>query len=287
MKSMICESLAPCRIFSLTWFLKSSASGALESAMVWFWQARQRIPAASVMTLCSSAGSAAAGAASFAYAHDVGASSARSRAKGLATAELLHQGQHLVLDDLRRERADSLVADDAALVDHVGLGNAIDAVVDPDPAFDVEDRELIGVAHGLEPRQAVFALVPVVEPVERDRPAFREVEQHGVFLAAGDAPGSPDIEHPDAAEHVLFRESLRRLVQLRQFEVRRGLADERRGNLARVEREPDREQCDQRREDGEGQYEAIHRPSFRTRAARAGIQCRWSPKVAGFPLSRE
>src|SRR6266508_6193320 len=99
MKSMICESLAPCRIFSLTWFLKSSASGALESAMVWFWHTRQRSSEASVMTLCSSAGSTAAGAASFASAHGAVAASSRN-ARDLSTAELLHQRQQLFLDNL-------------------------------------------------------------------------------------------------------------------------------------------------------------------------------------------
>src|SRR6266568_6053600 len=119
MKSMICESLAPCRIFSLTWFLKSSASGALESAMVWFWQTRQRSSAASVMTLCSSAGSAAAGAASFANAHETVAARSRN-GRTLSTTEFFYQRQHLVLDDLARERADALVADEPELVDHVG-----------------------------------------------------------------------------------------------------------------------------------------------------------------------
>src|SRR5713226_4189185 len=261
MKSMISESLLPCRILSLTWFLRSSASGAFESAMVWFWQTRQRNSAASVITLCSRAGSAAAGAASFARAPGAAETSNRN-ARSLTTVELLHQRQHLLLDELRGQRADALVTDDAALVDHVGLWHAVDAVIDADPAFDVIDREPIGIAHRLEPRQAVLAPVLVVQPVERDRPAFREVEQHRMFLATADAPGGPDIEHPDAADHVLFREGLRRLVQLRQFEMRRGLADERRRNLARIEREPDPEQRNERREDGEGQYEAIHRFLF-------------------------
>src|SRR5881396_3930802 len=140
MKSMICESLAPCRIFSLTWFLKSSASGAFESAIVWFWQTRQRSSAASVMTLCSSAGSAAAGAASFANAHEAVAIRSRN-GKTLSTAEFFHQWQQLFLEDLRRESADPLVADDAELVDHVGLGHAGDAVVDADPAVRVVDRK--------------------------------------------------------------------------------------------------------------------------------------------------
>src|SRR5437867_11837438 len=136
MKSMICESLLPCRIFSLTWFLRSSASGAFESAMVWFWHTRQRSSEASAMTLCSSAGSAAAGAASFASAHGAVAASSRN-ARDLSTAELLHQRQQLFLDDLRCKRADAFVADDPELVDQVGLGHAVDAVVDADLAVEI------------------------------------------------------------------------------------------------------------------------------------------------------
>src|SRR5467141_1686935 len=251
MKSMICESLLPCRIFSLTWFLRSSASGAFESAMVWFWQTRQRSSAASVMTLCSSAGSAAAGAASFAYTHGTVAARIRN-ASDLSTAELFHQGQQLFLDDLGRERADALVADDAELVDHVGLGHAVDAVVDADLAVEVVDREPVGIAHAFKPRQAVFALVLVVEPVERHGAACREVEQHRVLFAAADAPGGPDVEDPDLAEHVFFSEGLGSFVQLRQLEMRCRLADERRGHFARIEREADPEQSDERHEDGQG-----------------------------------
>src|SRR5574342_1170709 len=135
MKLMISESLAPCRIFSRTWFLRSSASGALESAMVWFWQTRHRSSLESAMTRRSRAGSGAAEVASFAGAH--GEATSRRRARSLTTTELLDQRQDLALDDLRSERADALVANDAALVDHVGLGHTVHAVIDADPAFQV------------------------------------------------------------------------------------------------------------------------------------------------------
>src|SRR5712691_8556708 len=187
MKSMICESLAPCRIFCRTWFLRSSASGAFESAIVWFWHTRQRSSEASVMTLCSSAGSAAAGAASFAGAAAAAEASSRNTSS-LSTFELLDQREHLLFDDLRRERADALVADHPELVDHVGLGHTVDAVVDPDLPVEVEDGELVGVAHACQPCQAVLALVFVVESVDRYGAACGELQQHRVFLAAADAP---------------------------------------------------------------------------------------------------
>src|SRR5438132_5461559 len=258
MKSMICESLLPCRIFSLTWFLRSSASGAFESASVWFWHTRQRSSAASVMTLCSSAGSAAAGAASFATA-DEAVAARRTNRRTLSTAQFFHQWQQLLLEDLRRDRADAFVADDAELVDHVGLGHGVDAVVDRDPAVEVVDRKLVGIAHASEPRQAVLAPVLVVEPVDRHGAAGGEIEQHGMLLAAADAPGSPDVEHPHLAEHVALGERPGRLVQLRQLEMRRRLADQRRGHLARIELESDAEQRDQRDEDGDGNGVARHR----------------------------
>src|SRR5882672_6083650 len=202
--------------------------------MVWFWHTRQRSSEASVVTLCSSTGSAAAGAASFANVHAAVAARSRNE-KTLSTAEFFYQRQHLVLDDLARERADALVADDPELVDDVGLGHAVDAVVDADLAVEVVDREPVGIAHAFEPREAVFALVLVVEPVERYRAARGEVEEHRVLFAAADAPGGPDVEDPDLAEHVFFGEGLRSFAQLRQLEMRRRLADERRGHFARIE----------------------------------------------------
>src|ERR1700675_1071665 len=152
MKSMISESLWPSRIFSRTWLRRSAASSALESAMVWFWHTRQRSSAESAMTLCSMAGAGAAGGPSRERTAAHGASS-RAKKSSLATAELLHQRQYFLLQYLCGDRPDTLVADDAALVDHVGLGHAVDAVVDADAALRVERRELVGIAHVLQPRQ--------------------------------------------------------------------------------------------------------------------------------------
>src|SRR5262245_43363407 len=138
---------------SRSWFLRSSASGAFESASVWFWHTRQRSSSASAITRFSSTGSAAAGAASFAVS---GAASiaASSTTSALGTVELFDQRQEGVLHYLRSERADLLVADHALLVDHVGLGHAVDAVVDADAAVEVVDRDLVGIAHAFQPREA-------------------------------------------------------------------------------------------------------------------------------------
>src|SRR4051812_12591887 len=219
MKSRICASLCPWRIFSRTCSRRSTARSALESAIVWFWQTRQRSSDASAMTRASSAGSDAAGAASFAPAWASQASATRTTS-ALATLQLLDERQQRLLDDLRRERADALVADHSALVDQVGLGNAVDAVVDPDPALEVVGGRLVRVAHALQPGEAVLALVLVVHPDQRHGAVLRQLEQHGMLLAAGHAPRGPDVEHPHLAEHVALGERLFRFVQLRQLEMR-------------------------------------------------------------------
>src|SRR5215472_59787 len=243
---------------SRSWFLRSSASGAFDSASVWFWHTRQRSSSASAITRFSSAGSAAAGAAACPTS-SAATSAASSRAASLGTVELFDERQQRVLHDLGRERPDALVADDAFLVDQVGLGHAVDTVVDADAAVEVKHRDLVGIAHALQPGEPVLALVLVVEPVDRDRAARGEVEEHRVLLATGHAPRRPHVEHPDLAGHVALAEGLVGLVQPGQVEVRRGLADERGGHLARIELEPDPEQGDQRDEDGDGDDEAVHR----------------------------
>src|SRR3990167_7760473 len=60
MKAMICWSESPRRSISRTWFFRSIARPALESAMVWFWQTRHRSSAVIRTIRASSSGSAAA-----------------------------------------------------------------------------------------------------------------------------------------------------------------------------------------------------------------------------------
>src|SRR5512134_2524883 len=134
MKSMISRSLAPAFSCSRIWFLRSTASGALESASVWFWHTRQRSSTASSFTRLSRSVSCPDA--------STGITIIITKSTSLATRpQLLHQRLELLARDLGRERPDVLVADDAALVDHVGLGHAVDAVVDRDPAGGVVDRE--------------------------------------------------------------------------------------------------------------------------------------------------
>src|SRR5687768_3458996 len=238
MNSRMSCSLLPAASWLRISLRRSTASGALESASVWFWHTRQRSSWARSLVLFSSNGSSAATALE---------NSTRNKSRCLTTAvELLHQRHDLLPGGLGRERADVLVADHALAVDDVGFGHAVHAVVDADAAGGVEYRELVRVAVALEPGQRVLARVLVVQPDHRRDARARELADHRVLDQAGRAPRGPDVEDPHAAQHVFVRERLLRRVEPRQLEARRGLADERRGHFARIERQADREQRDQR-----------------------------------------
>src|SRR3970282_3052408 len=146
MKSMTSCSLAPACSCSRIWFLISTASGAFDSASVWFWQTRQRSSRARPPTRLSSAGSACARA-----TPAISASASRLA----LTRELPQQRLHFLERHFRRKRPDVLVADHPAPVDDVGLGYAVDAVVDADWPVAVEDREGERGAVALGPRTRV------------------------------------------------------------------------------------------------------------------------------------
>src|SRR5258706_534913 len=132
-----------------SWSARASvpaARSAFESAIVWFWHTRQRSSEAMSMTRFSRTG--------FSW-EKTRLENKKQKAKApLFTLQLLDERQDALLHHLGRHRADLLVADDAFLVDHVGLGHAVDAVVDADPAVGVEERGAAWVAVALEPAHA-------------------------------------------------------------------------------------------------------------------------------------
>src|SRR6185295_13563905 len=101
---MTSRSLLPLFSCSRTWFLRSTASGALESASVWFWQTRQRSSLERSCTRFSSAGSSWAA-----------ASPQKSRSRNLAI-KLFQERLDPFLQDLGRHRADPLVTDHALAI---------------------------------------------------------------------------------------------------------------------------------------------------------------------------
>src|SRR6185503_15787003 len=125
MKSVTSRSLFPALSCSRIWSRRSTASGALESASVWFWHTRQRSSCARFATRLSRLGSTCA---------NTGREKARTSNSLATLRQLLDERTQLLLRVLRRERSDVLVADDALAVDDVGLGHAVHAVVDADAA---------------------------------------------------------------------------------------------------------------------------------------------------------
>src|SRR5947207_14642811 len=147
MKSSTCASDFPAASCSRIWLRRSTARGAFDSAIVWFWQTRQRSSCARFVTRRSSGASCAS------------AHASQKNARKLATRiELAHERIHFLLDNVGGERADVLVADHALPIGDVGLRHAVDAVVDADATVAVEHDQLVRIAVPLEPGQRV--LVP-------------------------------------------------------------------------------------------------------------------------------
>src|SRR5687768_15170113 len=109
MKSITSCSLFPAASCSRIWLRRSTASGALESASVWFWQTRQRSSLASAPTRLSISGVWAAASPQATHSSNALAS----------PIQFLHQRLQFLTRHLGRERPDVLVADHPALVDDV------------------------------------------------------------------------------------------------------------------------------------------------------------------------
>src|SRR3954471_947875 len=123
MKSSTSRSLLPLPSCSRIWRRRSIARSALESASVWFWHTRQRSSDESAITRRSRS-------VSWEKTAPVRARLRSQTQTSLFTRKLTDQRQDSLREDLARHGADLLVADEAALVDHIGLGHPIDAVID-------------------------------------------------------------------------------------------------------------------------------------------------------------
>src|SRR5205814_8967764 len=127
MKSTTSRSDLPAASCSRIWLRKSTASGAFESAIVWFWHTRQRNSCARLATRRSRPASCASA-----------QPSQKRMARLAARIELPHERLHFVAHYVGGERPDVLIADHALAIDDVGLGHAVHAVVDADASVAVE-----------------------------------------------------------------------------------------------------------------------------------------------------
>ena len=218
-------------------------ASACDAASVSFWHTRQRSSSAIASTRASSAGSrgqrlrprwrARRRSMPGRAARQGRRSASSARDACVMPSSLLTSGRIVVAQHLGRHRADQLVADHAGLVDHEGLGHAVDAVVDADQAVGVGQRRDVRVA---EPRpasrSASAALVLVVEAVDRHHAAA----SRGRPAAGCSSRQAAHHEAQTLSSQTWPRRSCgdSRAVgraQQRQAEGRRGLADQRRRQL--------------------------------------------------------
>src|SRR5918992_1193488 len=140
MKARTSRSLLPLFSCSRISFRRSTASGAFESASVWFWHTRQRSSCERSVTRRSRTGSCAS----------TGAANKSSTTSLTTLRELLDERSQLRFRNLRREGPDVLVSDDALAVDYVRLGHAVDAIVDGDAPVAVVHGDLERITIALE-----------------------------------------------------------------------------------------------------------------------------------------
>ncbi len=163
-----------------------------------------------------------------------------------------------------------LPAHHAARIDQEGLRRRGHAPVDRGAPVRIEQHHEERIAQLLQPVQCIL---PGVLPVVADHPhplGQREAGQHRVFLAAGGAPAAPDVEHVRRAAQLGAAHADRRIVQHRQFERRRRLADQRRrqriaighaGTLHRIEH-----QCQQADEEQGAEHDGGERQTTWSRS---------------------
>ena len=149
------------------------------------------------------------------------------------------------MDVVVAERPGVFVADDSVGVNDESFGDAVDAPVQSGGALRVGDGKDIGVGKFAQPLRGVGGVVFVVESDDGGAVAG-EFDEDGVFGAARNAPRRPHIEQPCSPAQVGGRSGGFGVVQPRQGKLGRGFPDKRRGNGARVELQPDRQQNGER-----------------------------------------
>src|SRR3972149_11219323 len=138
-----------------------------------------------------------------------------------------------------------LIGDAAVTVDHEGFGPTVDAPVNTDAAIDVRARSRIRIAQFVQPFLGILRLILVIDPMDRDDAVFLEFHEQRMLLAAGGAPGCKYVDQRYLSLEIRAGEPQVAALDRRQVEYRHRFADERRWNLARVQREPDPEYYDQ------------------------------------------
>src|SRR6516225_9538563 len=115
------------------------------------------------------------------------------------------QRQDCPVKGLRCYRTNLLEGDPASCIDDKGLRHAVNPPVDRDPPADVGPSAGIRITHPIEPAGRIIGLVLVIEAMDWDRVLRFQPHQHGMLLAARDAPGCEDVDQRNLAFQIARR----------------------------------------------------------------------------------
>src|SRR5882762_7446989 len=85
-----------------------------------------------------------------------------------SSLQLPRQRQDLLLEHFWRHRSDVLEADNPVLVNDVGFGHAVNAVVNAHATIGIHDRKCVWVAVPGQPFQCVVTAILVIQAVDRN-----------------------------------------------------------------------------------------------------------------------
>src|SRR5690606_11280563 len=151
---------------------------------------------------------------------------ARLRGRSRRHPDRVQRRQQAALDRGLVDRPDVLPAHDALGVDQEGFRRAVDAPVDRLAAVVIHQHQPVGIAELLQPAHRIAVLVLPVIADHADALGLGDAGDHRMLDPAARAPAAPDVEQVGLAAQLARIEQAPRLVQDRQRELRRRLADQ-------------------------------------------------------------
>src|SRR5882724_8554274 len=99
------------------------------------------------------------------------------------------QRNNSLLPDIRSDGPDLFKANHTVAINQIAFRGTVNSVIYSDPRICIRGAQYIGVAKFTEPGQRVFALVSIIQTIDRHSSRARILEQQGMLVSAGDAPG--------------------------------------------------------------------------------------------------
>src|SRR5210317_1523456 len=120
----------------------------------------------------------------------------------LVCPSVVHSRNKLTLPDRGVERSEVFINNGPLRVDQESLRRTVNAPIDADATIFVISRCQVRIAKLVEPPDGFWTRVPPVNSVDRNSPAFSEVQQETMLCTAHDAPGGPHVDERVIARHV-------------------------------------------------------------------------------------